>query len=262
MNSLANIQNVYEYCDEVSSLIDELIAARNKEYEIVQVCRSKDLFIRFESNQSIRADLEHQAWVHIIQILNPWQFLTLTRRRELQEKIYHVGSFEPLSHDAINKLVNVISEHIRLFMKEKCGEVISWLISPYRVENKTTINNRMSSVCGRKVIMEHCFYEIRFGHPVLYEGKIKLEVIDSMFHLLNGSKSEYDYGDIYQALMSSNSGEPKKTPFYEIKWWKNGNIHLKFTDLGYELLKKIQFIAVDKTQLAARSARRDDNANV
>lgn len=205
-----------------------------------------------EAAKNIQKINTKKAWRVFIGLLGVDKFLSLERRKRLEDKI-ESGDLPEITLDNVTQELFGIIESARELEKEAVLEVAN-LLSPARkkiLQGKYVTNDKNAHYAvGSKVILQYYVYNNLWGCSyvsVLPAEKPSILAIDRVFHLLDGAGVLRGYnGELCDAIEGSQDGNGE-TDYFTFRACKNGNLHLGFKRM--DIVEKINMIANDSVSL-------------
>ena len=167
------------------------------------------------------------AWKGIISKTQIKKMLAQKRSRQLNEQL-EAEALPELDQKTLSDLLNDLFSNVDRYFEEAVKELFEQL-RPHRTGYKTNTEFEIGKrvvLCG---ITDCRGYQVGFG----CYGEQKINSLDNVFHMLDGQGiSKYPDGAVTQikAGMRANLWECE-TDYFELKWYKNGNMHITFKRL-------------------------------
>lgn len=181
--------------------------------------------------------LRREGWWYIYRQTRVWEICSI-KQRETLEKEARQGELPELTELNVLAFLQKLGDSLPDMFQQALKEVFDWL-RPQRywgAEYKT--NNKFA--IGKKVILGFCVDQRWGGHyDVYYAKKQHLQALDNVFHLLDGKGVSRYPNDLVTAIDTAGNrgGQECQTPYFQCKWFRNGNLHVTFKRL--DLVKEI-----------------------
>lgn len=204
----------------------------------------------------VEIEIRATAWRTLIDRLGVRKILSLSRNKELSEKLHDPKNLPDLTVETIFEMFQLLVGNTEVFAREAITEVYEALhITPnretwYPKQHKTNLKNAVEDL-GNKIILTHCVgphygttgFKVNYGRCV-----DTLTALDKVFHILDGEPFN-DSGYTCPLVDAVNTAPDGKgeTEYFKFKAYQNGNLHIEFKHL--DLLKEFNKIANDGTAL-------------
>lgn len=197
--------------------------------------------------------VSRQAWARIVQRLELRRMMSIKRYDELEKQLAD-GVLPQITEGNVIAFVERYASDIPAMVKEAVTEVFEWL-RPHHSRHKTNTELEIGSKVVLTGIVEKRFTAGKFD--VRFHRQQNLVALGNVFSMLDGQGaiSKTYSGPLRDAIETSATGTAE-TPYFKVKMFKNGNLHLEFRRL--DLLAKLnqmaggKLTATEEVQLRAK----------
>jgi len=210
--------------------------------------------------EDLKKELKKRLWGKVIDLMNLPSFLSTRRLEELRRQVEHDTLPDLTTENILAFCANVYNSLKDLF-NEMVQEVFDWLcpakMHQWAEERKYKTNRQFK--IGHKVIKSNVVTVETWGAVHLsYYQKDKLQVLDNVFHLLDGrGVPKYPHTAVTAIEEAIKSGKWRaETEYFHFEWFKKGTLHIEFK--RQDLVDKINKLASDGTIGAGESVAGED----
>jgi hypothetical protein len=184
-------------------------------------------------------DLRRQMWRAIVDRLEVRRMMSIKKCKELDEWLGKVD--DGITIENVFGLFKTYERDLPGMLAEAIEEVYNWL-RPYNSEHKTNSEYEV----GERIVLTSCLdtWWIRHnGAPQVSHWRADhFRALDNVFSALDGKGqiSKSYQGELGDAISKAKDGKGQTT-YFEFRWFKNGNVHLK--NRRMDLVEKFNRIA-------------------
>ena len=211
----------------------------------------------FEDPEHQILGLRRQMWRAIVERLEVRRMLSIQRSKALDDWLAKVE--DEISVDNVMGFFQVYVRDLPDMLTEAVSEVYEWL----RPHNSRHVTNTEYEL-GERVIRENCldlFWIRHLGAPHVSEYSTpRFRALENVFSALDGkgSISKTYNGELCDAISKAKDGRGQ-TEYFEFRWFKNGNVHLKMRRM--DLVEKFNRIAGGRRLKHDNEARKQPNGS-
>lgn len=227
---------------EVTQAFNLLVSAKNRMgifgtyYNHLWKSRISDYDLE-KKIENCHRTIKENAWRGIVDKTKIRELLSEKSSKELDKQLENVDELPELSVESVKSLLENLHGNLGNLLQETLEETFDFCRPP---QSKYKTNTEYE--VGEKVIKKWIFYT-SYGYVNLnYYRDSEIRSLDNCFHLLDGKGSIKYPGDALTKIREAlqNKKWEVETEYFYFKWFKNGNLHIKFKrmDLVKELNRR------------------------
>lgn len=237
-NALLPIQSVEDFCitfdkakRQIVESLNVIASARSSVFRIIERFEIVPHQLRdhdFDDPEQIIKDAEREmlksAWAEIIKRSGVRDVMVERRQNELNE-LLRSGELPPLNAESIRSFIDGLRGDLDRIVSEAIEEA-SRVLRPHDFAYKT---NDDGWELGEKAIIEYGVIS-EWDWRINHHRRPNITAIDNAFHLLDGKGVAKHPHTLVCAIESAMQAgiQTCETPYFRVKWFKNGNIHWEF----------------------------------
>lgn len=201
-------------------------------------------------------DLRRQIWRALVERLEVRRMMSVARAKKLDEWLAKVD--EEITVDNVMGLFEVTARDLPDMLTEAVEEVYNWL-RPWNSRHETNTQYEVGERVVLTGALDTWWISLK-GAPHVSSYRIDyVRALENVFSALDGKGqiSKTYYGELGDAIAAATSGKGQTT-YFEFKWFKNGNLHLKMRRM--DLVDKFNKIAGGQRLKHDNTARKQPKA--
>ena len=171
----------------------------------------------------IRLKITQSFWKHVIDRSGVKSLMDHKRRKKLDEQMRDIHNLPPFDMATVHGTIYGWAESSQDVFEQMVQTTYKDLI-PYRNEYKTNKRYRIGKKIIRYIGLNSMFNMVEGYYKDMWRD------LDRIFHQLD-KKTPPEHGQdlVCRLEMASREGfDELETEYFDCKWFKNGNLHLKF----------------------------------
>lgn len=192
---------------------------------------------QFDRPEDVIKRMHRGAWAAIVERLEVFRFLSVARAGELKQHLA-TGDLPEITEDNIIAFTNSYLHQMGSMLEEAIREVYDWLRPRYD-EYKTNSQYEV----GERVVLTGQAERYGKGYHIRANHEPQWGALENVFTALDGRGQvlRHQKATVAIALEEGGWSGRAETDLFEIRAFKNGNVHLRF--LRLDLLQRFNHVA-------------------
>lgn len=191
----------------------------------------------FEKPEKVVERMHREAWTAIVERLEVCRFLSIARAEELRKRLSE-GDLPEITEANVLGFIHGYMSSLDDMLTEAIREVYDWLRPRYD-EYKTNSQYEV----GERVVLTGQAERYGSGYHIRSDRQPKWTALENVFTALDGRGQvlKQDKAAVVLAVEEGGWSGRAKTDLFEVRAFKNGNVHLRF--LRLDLLQRFNQVA-------------------